>query len=135
MPQHGLLDRCQVRSRVPPGSALAGKHVQVPCLQCHADRRLGRGSYRVATCHAKDDAHQGNLGADCGACHDASAWSKVTFDHGRTKFPLNGKHAGLPCSNCHQDPRVWRHQRYMRGLPREGRRGPWDHGQRLWCLS
>jgi hypothetical protein len=37
----------------------------------------------------------------CGACHSAEGWDRVTFDHARTGFPLDGAHRGAPCRGCH----------------------------------
>lgn len=40
-------------------------------------------------------------GTRCEACHTAASWTDVTFDHGRTGFPLIGRHLGIQCSTCH----------------------------------
>ena len=38
----------------------------------------------------------------CKTCHDTEAFSiKKTFDHKTTRYPLEGKHVGLPCEKCH----------------------------------
>ena len=37
----------------------------------------------------------------CGACHNAESWSRVSFDHARTGFPLEGRHQQATCSGCH----------------------------------
>jgi len=37
----------------------------------------------------------------CGVCHSTESWTKVTFDHDRTGFPLRGRHAVTLCSSCH----------------------------------
>ena len=47
------------------------------------------------------------LGVQCASCHDTSGW-KSRFDadaHRRTNFPLQGRHALLPCEQCHGDRR------------------------------
>lgn len=45
-------------------------------------------------------------GMDCSACHTASGWrplrSPLLFDHGKTAFPLTGRHAQVSCERCHQ---------------------------------
>jgi hypothetical protein len=45
-------------------------------------------------------------GMDCSACHTASGWrplrSPLLFDHGKTSFPLTGRHAQVTCERCHQ---------------------------------
>jgi hypothetical protein len=37
----------------------------------------------------------------CSFCHSTESWTKVTFDHEATGFPLRGRHAGTLCSSCH----------------------------------
>ena len=37
----------------------------------------------------------------CGACHSPEGWSRVTFDHARTGFPLEGRHQRAACAGCH----------------------------------
>jgi hypothetical protein len=84
---------------------LLGIHAVVPCEQCHA-----RGEYRMESvacvaCHRDDDAHAGRLGTTCEACHAPSAWNRWSFDHdAQTDFPLDGKHEGLACHACHDEP-------------------------------
>jgi len=38
----------------------------------------------------------------CAACHSTEGWAKVVFPHDRTEFPLLGKHASVPCADCHK---------------------------------
>jgi hypothetical protein len=57
------------------------------------------------SCHR--DVHQGRLSARCQSCHDEESW-KTRFDadaHRRGNFPLTGRHAFLPCEECHGDRR------------------------------
>jgi len=86
---------------------LAGKHAQARCEACHtrppSELKL---SVECASCHAKDDVHGGKLGPACRNCHDANDWkTRVSFDHGLTRFPLLGKHASAQCAACHADRR------------------------------
>lgn len=100
--------------------ALAGKHLEVKCDQCHASPRLApkvdtRGNlvpvYRpvphqtCGACHR--DVHNGSFGANCSACHTVQGFRQISvsggFDHGRISFPLRGKHAAVKCAACHQD--------------------------------
>ena len=100
------------------GFALAGKHAQIDCKQCHQKRlivdehvrdllathagretHLGLGS-RCSDCHF--DEHRGQLGNSCKDCHNERSWKPApAFDHARTAFPLQGKHAGVACLSCH----------------------------------
>jgi hypothetical protein len=65
--------------------------------------KLSAAGRACATCHA--DAHLGQVGTACESCHAvAAAKFAVTsgFDHARSKFPLGGKHAAVPCAKCHR---------------------------------
>ena len=98
---------------------LVDKHVEVKCNDCHLDPRLspkgdGQGhlvpvyapvSFSTCQdCHA--DPHSGALGPKCADCHTTRGFSiidKNRFDHARTKYPLAGEHATVPCAACHED--------------------------------
>ncbi len=86
---------------------LKGGHArpEVVCADCH----LPAIKYRDApsacvACHKKDDAHKGKLGTQCANCHTDSDWKTARFNHSLTTFPLLGKHADVPCKDCHADP-------------------------------
>jgi hypothetical protein len=97
--------------------ALTGKHTEVKCDKCHLDPKLGLATdaaghpvprYRplphdqCSACHA--DPHAGRLGAVCTDCHSTKGFAtfeKQTFNHDRTKYPLRGRHAAVPCAKCH----------------------------------
>lgn len=82
--------------------ALDGAHRAVDCEACHArGKRYREAPSRCIDCHRKDEPHQGRLGSDCGACHEAGAWRPARFDHGKTRFALRDRHAQLPCDACH----------------------------------
>lgn len=95
---------------------LLGKHRQVACDRCHArvpvdDSRPDAGTYSQYTglpfstcsdCHR--DPHRGRLGSVCSQCHSENGWSPVdmrNFDHGRTRFALEGAHRQTKCESCH----------------------------------
>jgi hypothetical protein len=86
---------------------LDGKHAQVNCAQCHANARVLADFQSTPTdcfsCHQKDDQHSGQFGTDCGACHQPGNWADATFDHNRSAFKLEGKHANVKCEQCHQN--------------------------------
>jgi len=103
------------------GYALEGKHAKVDCAKCHDPRLVsdvtvkevlekGRLSQLGAptacgACHV--DEHRGQLGAegkDCARCHGTASWKPTTrFDHARTAYKLEGKHAKVACLKCHAD--------------------------------
>jgi len=80
---------------------LTGAHTSLACSQCHTNAVFTNLPTDCYSCHAKDDAHNGQFGTDCGTCHSTTAWLPATFDHSRTKFPLTGAHANLGCTKCH----------------------------------
>jgi len=94
---------------------LTGRHGVVTCERCHSTRqpdpKQPAESFRVfrvaagrecASCHA--DVHKARLGSNCVSCHSTSAWKQTKtsgFDHGRTAYPLTGRHATVACEKCH----------------------------------
>ncbi|MBX3619242.1 MAG: cytochrome C [Rhizobacter sp.] len=84
--------------------ALRGKHRAAACTDCHTGplfrQKLATECY---ACHRKDDKHQGSLGRDCASCHSERDWKeRAKFDHGKTRFPLLGKHLQADCKACHK---------------------------------
>jgi hypothetical protein len=100
------------------GWALQGKHARQPCESCHAAAKvvlpdiarmlaaqpkrptfLGL-STRCTSCHF--DEHRGELGAECGKCHQESSWRPASlFNHQTTSYPLRGQHRTVACAKCH----------------------------------
>lgn len=88
--------------------ALEGKHADAACVDCHrrsapsapvAYRPIER---RCAGCHP--DPHQGQFELreeDCDRCHGLDGFEIARFDHARTRYPLEGKHAEVECAGCH----------------------------------
>jgi hypothetical protein len=89
------------------GFALEGQHRTAACGGCHAASDFKRAVPRACVaCHR--DAHAGRMGTRCADCHDAVSWKESTLGpeaHRRTDFPLDGRHAVLPCEECHGDRR------------------------------
>lgn len=100
------------------GYPLNGKHAAVACESCHASNRIvnsvvlqslqqhPRQTYlglpdQCLGCHA--DRHGGSLGKNCRDCHAEDGWKPASvFNHGKTKFPLTGKHSVVQCVQCHE---------------------------------
>lgn len=120
---------------------LAGAHLAVPCNGCHrlvgteALRRVPglrpagtarAAQFRFASARCLDchrDLHLGEMdryvkAGGCESCHGVESWRKVTFDHAKTKFALNGGHAKPACSACHKqvDPGTPRARIRLAGL-------------------
>jgi hypothetical protein len=44
------------------------------------------------------------MGASCTSCHSTAGWHRIDpgrFDHGKTRFPLGGRHEKVACARCH----------------------------------
>lgn len=91
------------------GFKLSGAHLATACTACHKKdgknwtfRNMGT---RCVDCHS--NVHKGFIedkfmsGDDCSVCHNVKNWKTVTFDHNRTSYKLEGKHAAIACSECH----------------------------------
>ena len=82
--------------------SLEGAHQQVACASCHtAGKPLRSTPTACSDCHRKQEPHEGKLGTDCASCHNTVSWRNVRFDHNKTKFPLQARHAELTCAACH----------------------------------
>lgn len=102
------------------GWPLEGKHAKTKCRDCHTSKyqvspaaklskrkSLAQGWVGLErdckSCH--DDIHRGSLGPECQSCHGVDAWRPATtFDHGKTSYPLTGKHVPVKCEKCHMVP-------------------------------
>ncbi len=91
--------------------ALAGRHAQVKCTDCHAGIAtksptqpvlFATKSFEDCTpCHASPHGRRFS-DQTCRSCHTPAGWSVVvSFDHSTTKFPLVGEHGRVACEKCH----------------------------------
>jgi hypothetical protein len=79
-------------------------HAKVKCDDCHTGNLYAQKlATTCVSCHQKDDRHKSQLGSRCEQCHGEVGWRKITaFDHDVTRFPLIGRHAVVPCEECHR---------------------------------
>ena len=84
---------------------LEGKHRTAPCVNCHTAGYDEPLPTACATCHV--DPHQLEFGLQCKACHTPESFQPLfaVDAHRRTGFPLIGRHAVLPCEECHVQKR------------------------------
>jgi hypothetical protein len=82
---------------------LDGRHRTASCSVCHvAPAKFRAAPGECIGCHKQDDHHKGTLGRECAGCHAPEGWRKTKpFDHGKTKFPLEGAHQKVACAVCH----------------------------------
>ncbi|HWE26326.1 MAG TPA: cytochrome C, partial [Myxococcales bacterium] len=88
------------------GFPLRGRHSSTTCSSCHVSSDLNETIPTTCSgCHK--DVHRGEFGTRCASCHDEESWkSRFNADaHRRTNFPLNGRHALIPCEECHLNQR------------------------------
>jgi hypothetical protein len=87
------------------GFALAGRHAGVACTSCHRREWQEPVPQSCAGCHV--DPHAQEFGLLCRACHSEEGWQPLFLvdAHRRTQFPLSGRHATLPCEECHVEKR------------------------------
>lgn len=83
---------------------LRGRHRNAECTSCHTGtlyrQKLGTD---CIGCHQADDKHRGSLGRECASCHTERDWKeRAKFDHGKTAFPLLGRHVQADCKACHK---------------------------------
>jgi hypothetical protein len=88
---------------------LEGAHAATPCFACHHNAALGQQAltFRLPdqdclSCHRATDPHGDQFpGRACDECHDTRAFTIRSFDHSRTRYPLDGAHRKVPCASCH----------------------------------
>ncbi len=100
-----------------PRSFFDGRHQPLTCTQCHPSTlqptrtsaavpalRVGFPGTATACVACHQDVHLGQLKTDCERCHtiDTPKFAVAVFDHGRTAFPLTGKHGPVKCEGCHK---------------------------------
>jgi hypothetical protein len=90
------------------GFTLLGVHASLQCSSCHQGTVTGLNPDCIS-CHQTDYNNATNpnhtaagIPTTCQDCHNASAWIPSTFDHATTGFQLQGVHAQIQCSSCHQ---------------------------------
>ncbi|MDI1362881.1 cytochrome c3 family protein [Methylotenera sp.] len=87
---------------------LKGAHAdatKTECKECHKPKVKYRDAPNACNaCHKKDDKHDGTLGVDCESCHNEKSWKETRekFDHNKSDFALEGKHADVKCDECHK---------------------------------
>ncbi|MCB0547266.1 MAG: hypothetical protein KDD19_06720 [Phaeodactylibacter sp.] len=95
------------------GFELQGAHTRQKCSACHEgveESRPGNPkgftglSAACASCHKS--VHGGQFqedgGTDCARCHGFEDWPIRNFDHDKTAFKLEGRHAEIECGACHK---------------------------------
>jgi hypothetical protein len=89
----------------PTGFPLRGAHVDVTCNGCHGQGFDKPVADTCSGCHR--DRHASEFGLHCEGCHDEKSWRPLfnADAHRSTNFPLVGRHALIPCTECHGNVR------------------------------
>lgn len=85
---------------------LTGQHITVRCASCHGADTQRAQPTNCAGCHI--DPHTQQFGLQCESCHSTSSFAAPRFAvdaHRASNFPLTGRHAALPCDECHVEKR------------------------------
>lgn len=91
--------------------ALSGVHAKQECRACHIpDEAYKYGQFAglhtdCASCHENvhETQFEENGVTNCKKCHaTAESWKIKRFDHNKTRFKLDGKHAKVACEACHK---------------------------------
>ena len=82
--------------------ALKGAHAAVACAELPRRRQaLPRGADGMRRLPSQAGAARRQARARLRLLPRRAAWRHVTYDHGKTAFPLHDKHAEAPCAACH----------------------------------
>jgi hypothetical protein len=93
-----------------PRLSLANGHAKVACKTCH-DRGNDRPPAKGAACDScHRPIHVARFAARCETCHASIKWlglpeSIGRDSHGKTRYPLAGKHLAVACAQCHPPSR------------------------------
>jgi hypothetical protein len=80
--------------------ALDGKHANVACEKCHANRVFQTSARACSDCHEEPKIHAGFFGIKCELCHTAAAWKPALLT--KHSFPINhGEKGDVDCKTCH----------------------------------
>lgn len=86
-PHHG-----QFTWKYPDPSAFGGRMLPPPATPVDSIAFASRVSAEIA------------LGrTQCAVCHAPGAWKPSSYDHEKSRFKLDGKHATVACGLCHKD--------------------------------
>lgn len=98
---HGAVVCSECHKRT-PGTDVASLPVKYrfddrTCSTCHRDFHRGQFAARMA------QAGPDGVAKDCASCHNNISWRELSgFEHGQTRFALEGEHRQAACDRCHQ---------------------------------
>lgn len=124
---HGSAFAAGIESMVTPGKLVQGHaKYETECSKCHQPFSKKSQSRLCLDCHKEVDGDirdnrgfHGRSGVGrkkCSSCHDDHLgleadilnFSRETFDHEQTDYPLKGAHVLADCAGCHQSGKKFR---------------------------
>jgi nitrate/TMAO reductase-like tetraheme cytochrome c subunit len=88
---------------------VTGAHLATPCESCHYQQtQWNFKGIRIECIECHKNIHKNELKKEllpdnnCQFCHQTESWKTISFDHGKTLFPLLGKHNSIKCGSCHR---------------------------------
>lgn len=87
---------------------LNGAHLATACIACHQKEpqwKFKNIGTECIDCHKNN--HENQISEkyypknNCTNCHNESNWTVIQFDHKKTGYLLEGKHAITTCRDCH----------------------------------
>lgn len=90
---------------------LTGRHNEISCRECHVQNK--KQVFKFASdkkdfcidCHKNPHREQFHAQVSeqaCSACHTTRSFDRIKdFDHGQTRFAIQGQHKELKCADCH----------------------------------
>jgi hypothetical protein len=93
---------------------LEEKHVLVNCKACHKTKFTDPLKFKLCTdCHSdyhKRQFAKNGVSPDCSKCHNVKGFTLFSYtmeQHNLGKFPIQGAHLAIPCTDCHKKQQVW----------------------------
>lgn len=93
-----------------PRLSLANGHAKLACKSCH-DRGNNKPPSKGARCEGcHRPVHVASFSTRCEGCHASIKWLGLPEgvgrdSHGKTRYPLAGKHLTVACTKCHAPSR------------------------------
>ena len=83
----------------PAALPLTGGHAALTCTRCHTNG-IGPLPSACASCHGSQ-APAGHALDSCARCHTTAGWSSATQPPPNALHPMQGRHVGVSCVQCH----------------------------------
>jgi hypothetical protein len=93
---------------------LTDLHINVNCKACHKTKFTDPLRFKLCSdCHQDYHKRQfvkNGISPDCSQCHSTKGFTLFSYtleQHNLGKFPLQGAHLAIPCTECHKKQHDW----------------------------